>query len=81
MEQEVPETRDADLLHALFGIDNVTKSFGHFLIVSQPVAVNKQRERRIHSGSHQERRPKDAVEIDDVFTHNMSTWRPHDWSF
>ena len=72
----VTERVDAVFVDDLEWIDNIAKSFAHFLAVDGEVAVNKDGFGERELGRKEEGRPVDGVKAENAFTDNMEVGGP-----
>ncbi len=74
--QEIADGIGAEMLEQDLRVEDVAARLGHFLFVLQPPAVDQFLLGRFEAGGHQERRPVDRVEFQDVFGHDVQVGRP-----
>jgi hypothetical protein len=67
---------DAELLDQRKGIDDIAKRFRHLLAIDGQEAVRKDALLHFDAGAHQEGRPIDRVEADDVLADHVQVGRP-----
>ena len=76
MEEEVAQAGDAGGVDAALRLDDVARRLGHLALVGQPVAVDQQPFGQFQAGRHEEGRPVDAVELEDVLAQHVHRRRP-----
>jgi len=74
--QDVAGLVEAEGVHQVFRGDDIADGFGHFLAVHIDEAVGEDGFWQRQSGGHQEGRPVDAVEADDVLADDVEIGRP-----